>query len=166
MADNDLIPAAELVAKNKAHFPNESPEYRRARNALLTEEIELRRHIESVANLRRALPPGGVVPEDYAFEGPNGTVRALAALRRQGHSGSVQHDVWPAARTGLPHVYRHAYILGRDCQKPARTCCCRSHRALSDPAPSRFQKGTWVAEPTDLLRHDGRLYPRLCQRQR
>lgn len=45
MADNDLIPAAELVAKNKAHFPNESPEYRRARNALLTEEIELRRHI-------------------------------------------------------------------------------------------------------------------------
>ena len=75
MADNDLIPAAELVAKNKAHFPNESPEYRRARNALLTEEIELRRHIESVANLRRALPPGGVVPEDYAFEGPNGTVR-------------------------------------------------------------------------------------------
>ena len=75
MADNDLIPAAELVAKNKAHFPNESPEYRRARNALLTEEIELRRHIESVANLRRALPPGGVVPEDYAFDGPNGAVR-------------------------------------------------------------------------------------------
>lgn len=75
MADNDLIPAAELVAKNKAHFPNESPEYRRARNALLAEEIELRRHIESVANLRRALPPGGVVPEDYAFEGPNGTVQ-------------------------------------------------------------------------------------------
>ena len=75
MADNDLIPAAELAAKNKAHFPNESPEYRRARNALLAEEIELRRHIESVANLRRALPPGGVVPEDYAFEGSNGAVR-------------------------------------------------------------------------------------------
>ena len=45
MADKDLIPEAELAAKNKAHFPNESPEYRRARNALLTEEIELRRHI-------------------------------------------------------------------------------------------------------------------------
>jgi predicted dithiol-disulfide oxidoreductase (DUF899 family) len=76
MADNIvLIPAEGLAAKNKAHFPNESPEYRRARNALLAEEIELRRHIESVATLRRTLPPGGVVPEDYAFEGPNGAVR-------------------------------------------------------------------------------------------
>ena len=68
MADNALvIPAAELAAKNKAHFPNESPEYRRGRNALLAEEIELRRHIERVAALRRALPPGGEIPEDYAF---------------------------------------------------------------------------------------------------
>jgi hypothetical protein len=33
-----LIPAAELAAKNKAHFPNEGPEYRRARNALLAED--------------------------------------------------------------------------------------------------------------------------------
>src|SRR5260370_2615709 len=70
-----LIPAAELAAKNKAHFPNESPEYRQARNALLAEEIELRRHIEHVAALRRALPLGGGIPEDYTFEGHDGTVR-------------------------------------------------------------------------------------------
>ena len=76
MADNTiLISAAQLAAKNKAHFPNESPEYRRARNNLLSEEIELRRHIERVAALRRALPPGGEVPEDYAFKSPNGMVR-------------------------------------------------------------------------------------------
>jgi predicted dithiol-disulfide oxidoreductase (DUF899 family) len=76
MADNTiLIPAAELALKNKAHLPNESPEYRQARNALLAEEIELRRHIERVAALRRALPPGGEVPEDYPFEGPDGAVR-------------------------------------------------------------------------------------------
>src|SRR3984893_12506326 len=75
MADNTiLIPAAELAAKNKAHFPNENPEYRHARNALLAEEIELRRHIERVAALRRALPPGGI-PEDYTFEGHDSTVR-------------------------------------------------------------------------------------------
>ena len=49
-----LIPASELAAKNKAHFPNESPEHRQARNTLLAEEIELRRHIEHVAALRRA----------------------------------------------------------------------------------------------------------------
>ncbi len=52
-----LISAAELAKTNKAHFPNESPEYRQARNDLLAQEIELRRHIERVAALRRALPP-------------------------------------------------------------------------------------------------------------
>jgi predicted dithiol-disulfide oxidoreductase (DUF899 family) len=76
MGDNTLlIPAGELAAKNGAHFPNESPEYRRARNALLTEELELRRKIERVAALRRGLPPGGQIAEDYGFEGPNGAVR-------------------------------------------------------------------------------------------
>jgi len=75
MADDNLISATELAGKNKAHFPNESPEYRQARNALLTEEIELRRHIERVAALRRILPAGGEVPEDYAFEGREGPVR-------------------------------------------------------------------------------------------
>jgi predicted dithiol-disulfide oxidoreductase (DUF899 family) len=75
MGDTVLIPAAELSAKNKSHFPNESAAYRQARNALLAEEIELRRHIERVAALRRALPPGGEIPEDYTFEGDDGTVR-------------------------------------------------------------------------------------------
>lgn len=76
MPDNTiLIPAAELAAKNKAHFPNESPEYRQARNHLLSEEIELRRHIEHVAALRRSLPPGGEILEDYVFESSNGAVR-------------------------------------------------------------------------------------------
>jgi predicted dithiol-disulfide oxidoreductase (DUF899 family) len=70
-----VIPAADLAAKNKSHFPNENSEYRRARNALLAEEIELRRHIERVAALRRALPQGGEIPEDYVFEGPNDAVR-------------------------------------------------------------------------------------------
>ena len=81
MADNSsLIQAAELAAKNKARFPNESPEYRRGRNALLAEEIELRRHIERVATLRRALPPGGEIPKDYTFEGHDGTVRLSQLL--------------------------------------------------------------------------------------
>jgi predicted dithiol-disulfide oxidoreductase (DUF899 family) len=49
-------------------FPNESGEYRRARNALLESEIALRRQIEAVAAQRRALPPGGEIPEDYVFQ--------------------------------------------------------------------------------------------------
>ena len=50
------------------HFPNESPQYRRARNALLEQEMDLRRQVERVAAQRRALPPGGEIPEDYVFE--------------------------------------------------------------------------------------------------
>ncbi len=63
---------AELLAQSKLRFPNESAEYRKARNALLAEEIELRRHIERVAAQRRALPLGGIVPQDYRFESERG----------------------------------------------------------------------------------------------
>lgn len=68
-----LKPARQL-AEMPPRFPGESAEYRRARNDLLAEEIELRRHIERVAAQRRALPPGGLVPEDYRFEGEAGPV--------------------------------------------------------------------------------------------
>jgi len=50
-------------------FPGESAEYRAARDRLLEQEIELRRATEAVAEARRRLPPGGVVPEDYVFRG-------------------------------------------------------------------------------------------------
>jgi predicted dithiol-disulfide oxidoreductase (DUF899 family) len=50
-------------------FPEESPEYRAARDRLLEQEIELRRATEAVAATRRELPPGGAVPEDYLFQG-------------------------------------------------------------------------------------------------
>lgn len=49
-------------------FPGESDAYRRERNRLLDAEAELRRMIEQVAEQRRALPLGGVVPDDYRFE--------------------------------------------------------------------------------------------------
>ncbi len=67
-----LTPAVELAGIDPVQFPNESPEYRAARTALLVEEIELRRHIERVAAQRRALPPGGPVIGDYRFEGKDG----------------------------------------------------------------------------------------------
>jgi len=71
-----LTPAAELARDNPVRFPNESAEYRKARTALLAEEIELRRHIERVAEQRRALPPGGEVKGDYRFQ----TERGLSDL--------------------------------------------------------------------------------------
>jgi predicted dithiol-disulfide oxidoreductase (DUF899 family) len=49
-------------------WPNESAEYRRARDELLEAEIELRRREEAVAAQRRALPEGGEVTGDYVFD--------------------------------------------------------------------------------------------------
>ena len=49
-------------------FPGETDSYRSARNQLLQAEIELRRHVEEIAAMRRQLPLGGEIPEDYVFD--------------------------------------------------------------------------------------------------
>jgi predicted dithiol-disulfide oxidoreductase (DUF899 family) len=89
-------------------FPGESAEYRAARNRLLDQEIELRRAMEAVAEARRRLLPGGVVPEDYSLSGARarqrpgrgaavGTVRAGQEL-----ADDLQHDVSRAADDTSP----------------------------------------------------------------
>jgi len=57
------------MSTHDRRYPGESPAYRAARDRLLAAEVELRRATEAAAELRRALPPGGVVPVDYAFTG-------------------------------------------------------------------------------------------------
>ncbi len=89
MAQPQLLSAAEL-AKHGLNYPNESAQYRKAREALLAEEIELRRHIERVAEMRRALPPGGEIPEDYEFEGESGPVNLSDMFR--GHDTLVIYN--------------------------------------------------------------------------
>src|ERR1035438_1206693 len=49
-------------------FPGESPNYSPARDELLAAECDLRKQVEQVAELRRKLPLGGELLEDYAFE--------------------------------------------------------------------------------------------------
>ena len=56
---SSLQPATDLAAAASKPYPGDSADYRRARTALLAEEIELRRHIERVAEQRRAMPLGG-----------------------------------------------------------------------------------------------------------
>src|SRR5215208_5041268 len=78
-------------------FPGESAEYRAARDRLLEQEIELRRATEAVAAARRELPPGGAIPEDYAFEGagPDGAtvpVR-LSELFAPGHDSLLVYSM-------------------------------------------------------------------------
>lgn len=63
-----MTDAAALQTIHDKRWPGESAAYREARDGLLRAEMELRRQTERVAALRRALPPGGAIPQDYVFE--------------------------------------------------------------------------------------------------
>jgi predicted dithiol-disulfide oxidoreductase (DUF899 family) len=56
---------------SEPRYPNESREYRDARDLLLKDEQELIDKVKSVAERRRNLPPGGQLKEDYVFQWAN-----------------------------------------------------------------------------------------------
>ena len=66
--------------KAKTPFPGQSDAYRKAREALLTEEIELRRHMTRLVEQPRALPPGPIISMDYRFKDANGDELGLINL--------------------------------------------------------------------------------------
>jgi predicted dithiol-disulfide oxidoreductase (DUF899 family) len=76
-------------------FPGESADYRAARNRLLAREAELRRAMEEVAAARRALPPGGVVPQDYELHGADGPIRLSGLFAPGKDSLVVYHMMFP-----------------------------------------------------------------------
>ena len=53
---------------SERRYPNESADYRAARDALLKDEQELVEKTRAVAAKRRTLPPGGKLKEDYVFQ--------------------------------------------------------------------------------------------------
>ena len=67
-----LKPATTLAKYAKTPFPGESEEYRKAREALLAEEMEFRRHMTRLTEQRRALPAGPVIKKNYRFKDANG----------------------------------------------------------------------------------------------
>jgi len=70
-----------MAANPSIRFPHESAEYRQARDELLQAELGLRHQIEEVAALRRKLPLGGEVPEDYVFEESSGQGDGVTTVR-------------------------------------------------------------------------------------
>jgi predicted dithiol-disulfide oxidoreductase (DUF899 family) len=79
-------------ALHKERFPGEGRSYRAARNKLLEAEIKLRRQIEAVAALRRKLPLGGPIPEDYEFEEGAADLADTATVRRVKMSELFRRD--------------------------------------------------------------------------
>jgi predicted dithiol-disulfide oxidoreductase (DUF899 family) len=114
-------------------FPNESDAYRSARNSLLQQEIELRRHMETVAAARRALPPGGKVPEDYAFDGlaENGQpakIRLSELFRGSSDSLLIYNYMFPRYSGDT----RDAATTGKTAELPKAEQPCPSCTALID----------------------------------
>ncbi|MFD2054539.1 DUF899 family protein [Mesorhizobium calcicola] len=72
--------ADKLAEKARTPFPGASDEYRKARQALLKDEIEFRRHMTEVTERRRRLPDGPVIETNYRFKDANGTDLGLLEL--------------------------------------------------------------------------------------
>lgn len=79
MPDEALKPAAAL-AEFYRPVAGESDAYTAARKDLLRAEIEERRVMTRVAEQRRALPPGPVMPRDWHFKDEHGFDASLADL--------------------------------------------------------------------------------------
>ncbi|WP_235035203.1 DUF899 family protein [Roseomonas sp. 18066] len=75
-----MTPAPELARQARTPFPGQSEAYRAAREALLAEEIEFRRHMTRLVEQRQALPPGPVIEKDYRFRDEEGAELALRDL--------------------------------------------------------------------------------------
>lgn len=114
-------------------FPNETADYRHARDVLLAQELELRRQMENVAVARRALPPGGKVPENYEFDGVGAGGRPtkirLSQLFRDGTDSLVIYNyMFPRYRTDK----REAAASGETARLPRDEQPCPSCTALID----------------------------------
>jgi predicted dithiol-disulfide oxidoreductase (DUF899 family) len=108
--------------------PNASNDYRRARETLYAAERDLIRHVEEVARIRRALPPGPEVP-DYEFVGVDGRVRL----------------------SGLFNPHREPYLVMRRPQLEQRLrgdACIDETPPAYCPAAQSSSDRTCACEPT------------------
>jgi predicted dithiol-disulfide oxidoreductase (DUF899 family) len=113
-------------ALHAVRFPNESDSYRAARNELLQEELALRKQLEAVAALRRKLPLGGIVPQDYVFEEGAADLNDSAATRNVRMSELFQ--------PGKDTLIVYSFMYGPE-MKSACTSCTSILDGLSGTAP-------------------------------
>lgn len=90
-------------------FPNESAEYRDARNQLLDAEIKLRAMVSDIAAQRRKMPPGGVLKEDYVFR----------AMTPEGESNVRLSELFAPGKDTL---FLYSLMYGRKQKNPCPAC--------------------------------------------
>lgn len=95
-------------------FPGESVNYRAAREKLLRAEIAVRRAIEEAAKLRRRLPVGGPVPEDYVFEEGTADPADTLTVRRVRMSELF--------KPGHQSLVVYSFMYGPNMDRPCPSC--------------------------------------------
>jgi predicted dithiol-disulfide oxidoreductase (DUF899 family) len=120
-----------MSTATKMRFPGESDEYRGARDALLEAEGELRRRIERVAELRRRLPLGGRVVEDYAFQ------EGAADLDEATFVRTVRLSELFAS--GKDSLVLYSFMYGPAMEKPCPMCTAMLD-SLNGAAPHASQR--------------------------
>ena len=79
MTQRILPPSAPALASRRLPLIGEDEIYAKSRKALLTEEIDLRRRLTRMAEIRRALPPGPLLHE-YRFRNGDGEPHILPQI--------------------------------------------------------------------------------------
>lgn len=123
------------MSLHSTRFPGESSQYREARDRLLEAEMALRRNLESVAALRRQLPLGGQVPEDYVFEEGASDLNDRQTVRKVRMS-----ELFEPGKTTLA-IY--SYMFGPDMKEPC-TSCTSILDGLNGTAPHARQRINFV----------------------
>jgi predicted dithiol-disulfide oxidoreductase (DUF899 family) len=90
-------------------YPNETRDYREARDRLLKDEQELVDKVKEVAKRRRALPHGGRLKEDYVFQWAN--------------DGKVGQSVkFSELFTDKDTLLLYSFMFGPNWDKPCPSC--------------------------------------------
>lgn len=118
-------------ALHAVRFPGETADYRNARNKLLRAEMELRRRIEDVAALRRALPAGNTVPQDYVFTEGAADLADTQTIRQVKLS-----ELFVAGR---PSLVVYSFMYGPDMTEPCPMCTAMLD-SLNGAAPHAMQR--------------------------
>jgi predicted dithiol-disulfide oxidoreductase (DUF899 family) len=122
-------------ALHSARFPGENDQYRAARDELLRAEIELRKQLEAVAALRRQLPLGGPLKEDYLFDEGGTDLEDLGAVEQVRLSELFSE--------GKDSLILYSFMYGPQMQQACPSCTSILD-GLNGSAPHVFQRANFA----------------------
>jgi predicted dithiol-disulfide oxidoreductase (DUF899 family) len=135
-----------MASRHSFRFPGESDSYRSARNELLQAEIDLRRRVEEVAALRRQLPLGGEVPEDYVFDEGSASLDDQRTVRKVSLSQLFQ--------PGKDTLAVYSFMFGPNMKAACPNCSSiiDALNATADHAVQRINLAVVAKSPLERIR--------------